>query len=336
MQNSDPVTNSLRKRPLVRFGLLTGQILLVALGIYGLEALLLQGAHAISISISILFGLPFALGGLAAFLADPRGQSSGLSAATVSVCVVGVVLVLGAIFLREGVICFLMLAPIWFFAASFGAATLIGFRESFQKRSRLNCSLLIALPFAILFAELQFEPATQTYVVERSVKITAAPAEIWPYLLRLEDISEDEGRRNITQDLLGIPRPTQAIVIGTGEGAMRQAGWGGNVTFEEHVTDWVKDRRLVWDFIFPNDSVHTYTDRHISPEGPHLRIKTGSYELVELEDGRARLQLKTIYEATTPVNAYSSIWGQLILGDIQRNILGLIKDRVETEPVSPQ
>ncbi|GJL93645.1 MAG: hypothetical protein DHS20C05_00500 [Hyphococcus sp.] len=84
-----------------------------------------------------------------------------------------------------------------------------------------------------------------------------------------------------------------------------------------------------WKFEFPNSSVHQYTDRHISPDGKHLRVIDGGYKLVSLGPERTKLILDTRYTATTPVNLYSSIWGELILGDIQNNVLKIVKDRTE-------
>ena len=110
---------------------------------------------------------------------------------------------------------------------------------------------------------------------------------------------------------------------------IRHAGWGEHVTFEEHITAFEVNKNMAWKFIFPNDSVSAYTDRHISADGYHLKVKTGEYELVSLSPRQTKLTLETNYRATSPVNLYAKLWGEFILGDIQNNILNLIQVRAE-------
>lgn len=303
-------------------------ILLIALGFYGLSLLLSTGAQTISIGLGILIVLPYGLGGLTALLMNPKGGKSD----TATLAVIGMiflVLLLGGIILREGVICIIMLAPLWMLSAFLGAFTVSKFHTKFHQKNTLSCSLFAVLPFLALILDGYIPQQTNTYTVTRTIDIEATADGIWPHLLALEGLSEDDGRWNFTQSILGIPRPASAIVVGTRTGAVRHAKWGETISFEEHVTTWAKNERLEWSYAFPNDSVHKYTDRHISPDGRHLKIKSGGYVLDSRDPGQVTLILSTDYAAMTPLNFYSAIWGEVILGDIQDNILTIIKERVE-------
>jgi len=81
--------------------------------------------------------------------------------------------------------------------------------------------------------------------------------------------------------------------------------------------------------MFPDKSIQHNTDHHISPDGPLLRIETGQYELAALPEGKTRLTLETRYRMRTRLGAYLGWWGERLLGDIQENILAVIKDRAE-------
>jgi hypothetical protein len=71
-----------------------------------------------------------------------------------------------------------------------------------------------------------------------------------------------------------------------------------------------------------------HTDEHIAPDGPLLKIDTGDYRLTPLPDGTTRLTLRTNYVAMTHVN-FARWWGELLLGDIQDNVLAVVKQRAE-------
>ena len=45
--------------------------------------------------------------------------------------------------------------------------------------------------------------------------------------------------------------------------------------------------------------------------------------------GRTLLTLRTNYIAKTHVNPYARLWGEILLGDIQSNVLAIIKQRAE-------
>lgn len=237
--------------------------------------------------------------------------------------------ILGAIIWGEGVICIIMASPVIWVGALIGEIIYEFFgRRIYEDNSTLKLSITAAIPFFMLLAEANLPVSAKTYTVTRHIDIAASSEEIWPLLLRLEELSPDEGRWNVTQDVLSIPRPSQAVVVERDGTLVRLAGWGPNIRFEEHITQSVKGLSLSWDFVFPDDSVSAFTDEHISVDGPHLSVLTGGYEL-ESRGETTRLILTTSYEARTPVNLYASLWGEFILGDIQNNVLTVIKDRAE-------
>lgn len=89
-------------------------------------------------------------------------------------------------------------------------------------------------------------------------------------------------------------------------------------------------KRIGWRFDFAGSRGWDITDPHLRPDGPYMRIETGGYELERLPDGKHVLRLHTTYAAQTHFNGYASLWGELFLGDIQANVLEVIRQRVES------
>jgi hypothetical protein len=312
----------------IRLSISVAVLMLVALGVQILGSIIATDYAWVSIGWSILIVAPFALGAIAELIARPPGRPGG-GIPGVGPLAVLIVLIAGAIFLREGMICVVILAPLWLSSAVVGSFAAAHFRDAFDKRYRSNILLLAAAPFLALFLDANVPPPVDHFSVSRSIVIDAREAEIWPHLLQLDGLTADEGVWNITQDVLGVPRPSSAVVVGEGVGSVRQARWGANIRFEEHITDWRQNERLAWDFAFPDDSISRYTDPHIHPDGANLKVAHGAYRLDPLPGGKARLTLETRYIARSPVNPYAALWGELFLGDIQTNILAVVKARAE-------
>jgi hypothetical protein len=282
----------------------------------------------------VWFGIPFAVGAVGAIPELSADRASGLRAASRALMWVIASMVLAAILLREAAICLLIVA------APLVGATLLGvwvthlLAYGFQRRklegAKPAAALMVLLVLSGTLAfDLTVQPPRDSFTVTRSVDIAASPDQVWPLLLDLRGITPDEGTWNLTQSVLQVPRPQSAIVAGNGVGAIRHGRWGPHVSFEEHLTGWREGQGLDWRFVFPNESVQIYTDRRIAPDGPLLFIETGSYRLEPRPAGGSRLTLTTRYTVVTHMNAWASLWGEVLIGDIQSNILAIIRDRAE-------
>lgn len=239
--------------------------------------------------------------------------------------------VIGALALREGVVCLVMVLPFWIAFGYIGLWPVYLYRRNQQQvdPATFRAHAVLLLPFLALLVDQQMVPPRETRTVVREIVVDAPAAAVWPRLLAIPAIAPDEGRWNISQDLLGLPRPVAAHLTGEGPGAVRDARWQGDIRFQEIVTDWQPGEALQWRFAFPDPSIHERTDRHIEPHGRHLWIDTGGYRLIPLAGGRTKIRLWTRYHLATPFNAYAGWWGERILGDIQDNVLAVVAGRIE-------
>lgn len=270
--------------------------------------------------------LPAVLCALICYLGDPDGTRSTGFYWSVPVTL-GVIVCMASIFvLHEGVICLVMLSPIWLAAGWFGAFAM---RSQRQRRGRAMESSFLIIPLVAAVIEAQVPIPHETISLTRSVMVRATPEQVWRYAVSSRDIGAGEGRWTITHNIIGMPRPRASAIDRDGVGAVRTAYWGEHVNFEEHITAWEPGRKLGWRFNFTNSSVQDYTDKHISPDGQFLRIDSGDYVLRPVSPGVTQVTLTTRYIAKTHVNPYAKLWGELMMGDIEENVLTIIKDRAE-------
>lgn len=294
---------------------------------------LFYGVGSTDIGFAVLLAIPAALGGLITSAVDPDGKLPPMGCFMLPTVAILFLIGLSVLLFREGAVCVAMILPLWLPAAITGA---IVNRYIVWKRQRVSdddANFLSAgwlvLPALVLSLDTVMPAQWQTEAVERSTVIAAPPERIWPLLNRLPHISAKEGTANFTQDILGIPRPSSAVIVGRDGVSVRKASWGENIRFEEVIEHSIPDRSLTWRFAFPDDSLQRHTDNHISPDGETLKIHTGSYELVKLVNGTTKLTLRTEYEMKARMTPYLRFWGELMLGDIQENVLAIIKQRAE-------
>jgi hypothetical protein len=283
-------------------------------------------------SMWFLVFLPAYLCAFICYVGDPNRDKSVSFYAAVPPLFGGIVVVGSAWFLHEGVICLIMLAPLWLGFSWLGAFIMRSQRRRSIESNTFR-STLILLPLFSGGLESQIPVPHAPVTLAREIIIKATPEEIWPYAVSNPQIAESEGRWNFTQNVLGLPRPRATKINGAGKGpgigSVRTAYWGDKINFDERITHWQPGRRLGWSFSFTNSTLQDYTDKHIAPDGEFLKIDTGDYTLTPVTRDTTRLTLRTNYIAKTHVHSYAEFWGEILLGDIQNNILAIIKARAE-------
>jgi hypothetical protein len=272
--------------------------------------------------------LPAYLCALICYIGDPGGERPASFYWNVPPAFCLIVILGSILFLHEGVICLVMLSPIWLGFGWLGTY-LLRRRRKRPVDPNMFVSSLIFLPLLSGGIESQVPIPHDTVTLTRDVVIHATPAEIWPYAISNAHIASDEGRWTFTQNILGLPRPRATRLDRPGAGGVRTAYWGETINFDEKITQWQPGQRLGWIFSFTNSSLQDYTDKHISPDGQFLKVDTGDYTLAPLTPETTRLTLRTRYIAKTHVNLYARFWGEILLGDIESNVLAIIRDRAE-------
>lgn len=302
-----------------------------ALGVY-LAAQTLQPNSGL-ILLSVLL-IPAAASALAVLVAGIHGKGSAGPAAVMALVVVSALMVGAAIFLREGAICLAMAAPFFFPLGVIGALAATYLRGRFGG-SRTPPAMVVLLPVLLLPIEQPSVYPTMHETVVTHIEIDAPIDVVWRQAVEIRDITADEQSWTITQDMLRIPRPLDARLVEREGALVRAAAWRGGVRFYEVVTDWRPNQSVAWTFDIPESAADRLLDEHLRLDQAYLRLESGGYEVEALSPSRTRLTLRTRYMVRTPFNLYARAWGELLLGDIHRNVLHVVGERAEAQGRSP-
>lgn len=324
--NDENLPQDRRRTALTRILAAIGTAFAFALGVSLLLEAVQPGGGLISFS--FLLVLPAAITAFVTYVGDPMAERHRAYYMTMPLWLLGAVMLLSIPILKEGTICVVMLAPLWI------ASGMVGAYATWRLRDRAGdgstyCIAVLALPLIAMQVEPMLPVPQATAAVSRSIVVNASPSEIWPLLRGIPDVRPGEGAWTITQNLLGVPRPVGAYMLGEGIGATRMANWGRQVRFREHIIDWQPGRSIGWRFDFRGLDAWQFTDRHLMPDSRYFKVTTGGYRMESIAPGRTRVTIDTNYWMQTPVNGYSRLWGEVFLGDIEDNLLALIKQRAE-------
>ncbi|MEP6342392.1 MAG: hypothetical protein ABJ275_03680 [Maricaulaceae bacterium] len=301
-----------------------GLALVIALGLYGLAV---TTGRSGAVGLTVLFAIPIIVGALGAYVSEiNRANTAYRTAASIGVAV----FVLGVIILREAVICIIMLAPIWLPLLFIGAFFVRVLFNQDTRRRKLYSVNFLALPFLTLIIDANVAMPIEGRTITREVVVNAPIDVVWNHLHDIDNIEADDGRWNITQDVLGMPRPVKAETVHATPRSIRTNYWSKGIWFEEHITEAAPNERLHWEFVYPDDSLRHKTDPHLDPRSHYFHIDTGGFDLESLDGETTVLKLRTNYIMQTPVNGYSALWGEFFLGDIQNNVLATVKSRSES------
>lgn len=294
---------------------------------YLLEDIMSSG----TITISFLIVTPICISAFIAYVTDPFFKKGFNSYVTTPIFFIISVTIFAAFILKEGVICILMFLPFWIIFSFIGSFITYRVRNAI-KLSRIRCSIILLIPFFAIAIENHILIDERVENVSREIIINASPEIIWPLLRGVETVAPHEGHWNITQDIIDVPRPIGAKLLGDGVGAQRYARWDKNISFREEITQWTKYERIGWKFIFNDTDKWGFDDKHLMPDSAYFRVISGGYSVERLNDRQSRVSLDTQYWIQVPLSGYAAFWGEHMLGDIHNNLLNIIKERAENSP----
>jgi hypothetical protein len=278
-----------------------------------------------------IFAVPFALGFLVVWLGE-RERPWGWGSRIIMPWVSSLLALGGALALAwEGLICIVLWVPLFMIMSSLGGI-LAGVLRLVLRSSRGGHGVLasfLILPFGLAPLEHRFPPPTEMHVVPTQIEIHASPATVWSHIKRVRRIEPGE-HSFYWAHAIGFPRPVEATLSQEAVGGVRHATFEGDVLFLETVTAWEPERRLAFSIRADTDNIPaTSLDEHVTVGGPFFDVLDGQYELEVLGPDRVMLHLSSTHRLSTRFNAYSGIWTDFIMRDVQDYILGIIKRRCE-------
>lgn len=279
-----------------------------------------------TVSYTFLIGFPFVSSGVILYF-RPKGTCRTLIGSVVWL----VAIVLGAIAASlvtglEGLICVAMaIVPIIIGTLAGGVYYVVLLRWSKETRGAPNA---VIVPIIALTALSAFQAPSAVYVISNSVLVNAPPERVFMMIKSIPDISPNEIPTRLPH-LLGVPKPTAAVWEENEDGATRHSFWGSGVHFVERITGVEENKRVTWDFEFPEGWAEDgIEDPHVKVGGRYFDVLSGEYILEEI-DGMTRLTLISRTYDNSGLGFYAEFWHRFFFENFHEVILELVKMRIE-------
>ncbi|MDO7884495.1 hypothetical protein [Hymenobacter cheonanensis] len=281
------------------------------------------------LTLSFLLLMPLALGAITAhFISGERSFWRLCGAPWLTVLLF---IVTALIFHLEGLICLLIIGPVFLVLAAMGALLYTSVAERLPPRH--DKTLVVAgfalLPFLAIGVENRFDNPNDFRRVENTVEINAPAAVVWQHIIRVAPIGASDLGPSLIDDI-GFPRPIEATLTREGVGGVRHATFERGVEFIETVDDWQPLKQLSFSIV-PNTATipPTTFDEHVIVGGRFFDVLRGTYELRPAGPGRTLLVLHSQQRLSTHLNWYAGLWTGFVMSEIQRRILLVLKHRCE-------
>ncbi|HTF82722.1 MAG TPA: hypothetical protein VL947_13395 [Cytophagales bacterium] len=240
-------------------------------------------------------------------------------------------LVITLLFNIEGIICWLMIFPV--FAIFAGIGGIIAYHMQKRKdhkskyRDTLDISFAVLLPLLLGYIEGERTLSPEVYTLKEEVVIPASSKKVWHTLTHLSEVGTQEKHTPLST-FMGFPKHLKTMMDTAAVGQRRMAYYERGLFFEETITKLEHERLLVLDIhTDPNKIPPTIMDEHIVIGGKHLDILEDTYELKKMPDGNTHLTLSSKFYINTPLNWYAGIWAKLLMSDLLSGELKLIQKR---------
>ena len=291
-----------------------------------------SGESLVVMSCSFVFLVPVAIGFLTLTLAPDRLLDHRayrvLSPWLASLLSVMGVWVTG----WEGTICIAMMLPVMLPLSNLGGLIAYRMRRRPRMRGRVYAAgvlSILLLPYVAGPVEGGIPPAMRLRTVERTIRIHAAPGEVWRQIVRVPRIRPEEYGTSLVHRI-GFPRPVQATLSHDGVGGVRRASFERGVVFVETVTAWEPDRLLAFTIHADPETIPPGAlDEHVTVGGEYFDVLDGTYRIEPAGPRDVVLHLSSTHRLSTRFNLYASLWSDLVMRQIQANILQVVKRRAE-------
>ena len=224
-----------------------------------------------------------------------------------------IAIALSAIFLREGVICLLIVSPLILIFVMAGA--LIGKLIFRRRNNTLNVSLfgvLLLVFVADVLSDHEFAAKVSDTVI-----VNAPVEKVWPLVVEYEPIKMKE---NYWLFKVGMPSPVQSTVDGHEAGAGRKCIFSNGYVFDEKMVVYKPNEELTFDII-------------TQPRDPeimgHIDILRGQFILIDNGNGTTTLIGNSWYRLYVFPVAYFDIWAESITRNVHLRVMDHIKIQAE-------
>jgi hypothetical protein len=222
-------------------------------------------------------------------------------------------IVLSVFFVREGIICLLIVSPLILVFVTAGA--IVG-KLIFRRRNKtLNISLVGAL--LLVFAADVMSDHEFTAEVSDTIIVNAPVEKVWPFVVEYEPIRQKE---NYWLFKVGMPSPVQSTVDGHEAGAGRKCIFSNGYVFDEKMIVYKPNEELTFDIVS-------------QPRDPeimgHIDILRGQFKLIDNGNSTTTLVGNSWYKLYVFPAVYFDAWAESITRNVHLRVMDHIKEQAE-------
>ena len=214
-----------------------------------------------------------------------------------------------AVFLKEGIICLIIVSPLIFGFMCLGA--FIG-RKMFEKNNNeLKVSIIVLLLFVFIVdsvSEHHYENEVSDQIV-----INAPLFKVWKNVVAFKPIKQ---KNSYWLFRIGMPSPMATTVTGYYNGAGRKCIFSNGYVFGEKIVTFDEDKDLTFDIIY-------------QPKDPeimnHIDIERGQFLLHDNGNGTTTLTGNSWYKLYVFPVWYYDIWAKSITSNVHLRVMEHIK-----------
>ena len=218
-------------------------------------------------------------------------------------------ILLSFVFLREGVICLLIVSPLIFCCIIAGG--FIG-RVILKKQSQ-KLSVSVFSLMVVLFITDAVQEHHHENMVADEIIIKASPQQIWKNVVSFEPIKK---KNNYWLFNIGMPSPAATTVTGNYKGAGRKCIFSNGYVFDEKIVTYEMNKDLTFDIIG-------------QPKDPeimgHIDILKGQFILKDNGNGTTTLIGNSWYKLYVFPTWYYDIWAESITRNVHLRVMEHIK-----------
>jgi len=213
------------------------------------------------------------------------------------------------IFLKEGFICLIIVAPLIFGFVVTGA--LVG-RIIYRRRNNTLNASLFGLIFIVIIAD-TFSEHENVSMVSDTMIVHAPIEKVWPNVVEYKPITLKEDYWLFS---IGMPSPVQSTVDGYKAGAGRKCIFSNGYVFEEKMIVYKPNEELTFDII---------SQPHDPEIMGHIDILRGQFILKDNRDGTTTVIGNSWYKLYVFPGWYFNMWSKSITRNVHLRVMEHIK-----------
>lgn len=300
--------------------------LIVASTIIALTVLITSYSKSLMSSV-IVMAIPVILGMLFEYFASLKQPKSLARMVKIPGYILLAVMVFGAVVLKEGIICLIILMPFILIFALIGVA-IMRMICRFLWRPDYKVYSLALLPMLLLLLLPEWS-RTEYQQTQRKMIIHAPQEQVFQAINHIGVIQSQEVPFSPIF-LIGFPKPVFGMVENKNNQMIRTIQWQRGIEFKEVVTKLRAPEQLGWTYQFAEDSFPQGSlDDHVKIGGEYFDLLKTNYHLYALDENTTELTLSIDYRLSTQYNWYGKIWANYILNEFSDVVMMIHKQRLE-------